>query len=55
VTEDVPQIHPNTLNNQLERIEGILGANLEDAAWIAKLHVALRLRQASLAENSGRP
>jgi sugar diacid utilization regulator len=42
---DALGIHPNTLNQRLERIESILGANLEDAGWIAKLHIVLRLRQ----------
>lgn len=42
---DALGIHPNTLNHRLERIEAILGANLEDAGWIAKLHIVLKLRQ----------
>jgi sugar diacid utilization regulator len=45
---DVLGIHPNTLNHRLERIESLLGCQLDDAGWIAKLHVALRLRQRSL-------
>jgi carbohydrate diacid regulator len=45
---DVLGIHPNTLNHRLERIESLLGCKLDDAGWIAKLHVALRLRQRSL-------
>jgi carbohydrate diacid regulator len=40
-------IHPNTLNYRLGRIEEILGAKLNDINWIAKLHVAIHLRQAS--------
>jgi carbohydrate diacid regulator len=44
---DVLGIHPNTLNNRLERIETLLNASLDDAAWIARLHVAIRLRQQS--------
>ncbi|MGH8517890.1 MAG: PucR family transcriptional regulator, partial [Panacagrimonas sp.] len=44
LTADVLGIHPNTLHHRLERIENILGANLEDAGWIAKLHIMLRLR-----------
>jgi carbohydrate diacid regulator len=45
---DALGIHPNTLNHRLERIETLLGAKLDDAAWIAKLHVAIALRQRSL-------
>jgi sugar diacid utilization regulator len=45
ITADSLGIHPNTLNHRLERIETILGANLEDAGWIAKLHIVLKLRQ----------
>jgi sugar diacid utilization regulator len=40
-------IHPNTLNYRLARIETMLGASLADAGWLARLHVALTLRQAS--------
>jgi len=40
-------IHPNTLNYRLGRIEEILGASLDDASWLARLHVALTLRRAS--------
>jgi sugar diacid utilization regulator len=40
-------IHPNTLNYRLGRIEEILGAQLHDTNWLAKLHVAVQLRQAS--------
>jgi sugar diacid utilization regulator len=40
-------IHPNTLNYRLGRIEEILGASLDDASWISRLHVALTLRRAS--------
>lgn len=50
VAADVLGIHPNTLNHRLERIESLVGANLEDSAWIAKLHIALRLRQRSTVE-----
>ncbi len=46
VTANVLRIHPNTLNYRLERIEQLLGARLDDAGWIAKLHTAVRLRQA---------
>jgi carbohydrate diacid regulator len=47
VVADVLGIHPNTLNHRLERVESLVGANLEDAAWVAKLHIALKLRQRS--------
>lgn len=40
-------IHPNTLNYRLGRIEEILGANLSDIGWMAKLHVAIQLRMAN--------
>jgi carbohydrate diacid regulator len=48
IAADALGIHPNTLNHRLERIESLLGCKLDDAGWIAKLHVALRLRQRSL-------
>ncbi len=38
-------IHPNTLSYRLERIETILGAQLDDIGWLSRLHAALRLRQ----------
>jgi len=38
-------IHPNTLNYRLERIETLLGARLDEVGWLAKLHTALRLRR----------
>jgi carbohydrate diacid regulator len=50
VTADVLGIHPNTLNHRLERIETLLGARLDEAGWIAKLHVAVRLRQQTLSD-----
>jgi carbohydrate diacid regulator len=40
-------IHPNTLNYRLDRIESILGASLDDAGWVSKLDVALKLRASS--------
>ncbi|WP_321881804.1 PucR family transcriptional regulator [Burkholderia cepacia] len=43
-TASVLGIHPNTLNYRLERIENMLGARLDDASWIAKLDIALKLR-----------
>jgi DNA-binding PucR family transcriptional regulator len=39
-------IHPNTLNHRLDRIEKLLGAQLDDVGWLAKLHTALRLHRA---------
>lgn len=45
MTADALGIHPNTLNYRLERIEKLLGATLQDGGWIAKLYVALKLRQ----------
>ena len=48
ITADALGIHPNTLNHRLERIETLLGARLDEASWIAKLHVAVRLRQQTL-------
>ena len=48
ITADALGIHPNTLNHRLERIEALLGARLDEAGWIAKLHVAVRLRQQTL-------
>jgi sugar diacid utilization regulator len=50
ITADALGIHPNTLNHRLERIEALLGARLDEASWIAKLHVAVRLRQQTLPE-----
>lgn len=48
VAADALGIHPNTLNHRLERVESLIGARLDDAAWIAKLHIALKLRQRSI-------
>lgn len=44
VTSNELGIHPNTLAYRLGRIEKILGADLNDLAWLAKLDVALKLR-----------
>jgi sugar diacid utilization regulator len=46
-TAELLGIHPNTLNYRLGRIEEILGARLDNAGWLARLHVALTLRRAS--------
>jgi sugar diacid utilization regulator len=40
-------IHPNTLNYRIERIEALLGASLDDVSWVAKLDVALKLRRSA--------
>lgn len=40
-------VHPNTLDYRLERIETLLGASLDDADWIARLDVALKLHGAA--------
>lgn len=37
-------IHPNTLDYRLRRIEARLGADLGDISWLARLHVALGLK-----------
>jgi carbohydrate diacid regulator len=37
-------IHPNTLNYRLDRIEKLLGAELNEPRWIARLFIALKLR-----------
>jgi DNA-binding PucR family transcriptional regulator len=50
VAADALGIHPNTLNHRLERIETLLGARLDDAGWVAKLYVAIKLRQGSMPE-----
>lgn len=44
VTAGILGIHPNTLNYRLDRIENMLGAQLDNAAWVTKLDVALKLR-----------
>jgi sugar diacid utilization regulator len=43
VTAEALNIHPNTLNYRLERIEKLLGARLDNVAWMTKLHVAISL------------
>jgi sugar diacid utilization regulator len=40
-------VHPNTLDYRLERIETLLGAKLDEADWIARLDIALKLRGAT--------
>jgi len=39
-------VHPNTLDHRLERIEQVLGAKLNDMGWMTKLHTALRVTRA---------
>jgi carbohydrate diacid regulator len=46
VTAAVLGIHPNTLNYRLARIETLLGAELAAPSWIARLFIALNLRNA---------
>ncbi|MGN7741540.1 PucR family transcriptional regulator [Pseudomonas sp. 22526] len=41
-------IHPNTLDYRLGRVEELLGASLDDADWVGRLDIALRLRRYSL-------
>lgn len=38
-------VHPNTLDYRLSRIETVLGARLDEAGWVAKLHTALSRAQ----------
>jgi sugar diacid utilization regulator len=45
LTAETLGIHPNTLNNRLERVEALLGADLADVGWIAKLHILVKLRR----------
>jgi len=47
VTASVLGIHPNTLNYRLDRIENILGARLDDASWVSKLDIAIKLRRST--------
>jgi len=47
---DALGIHPNTLIYRIERIEAVLGASLDDAEWIAKLDIALKLCRSPRAE-----
>mgnify|MGYP001941661511 CR=1 FL=1 len=35
-------VHPNTLDYRLGRIETVLGARLDEPSWVARLHTALR-------------
>jgi sugar diacid utilization regulator len=42
-------IHTNTLRYRLDRIEMLLGAELDTPHWMAHLFIALRLRNAASA------
>lgn len=35
-------VHPNTLDHRLERIESLLDGKFDDIDWLSRLHVALR-------------
>jgi sugar diacid utilization regulator len=37
-------VHPNTLDHRLQRIETLLGGRFDDVVWLAMLSAALRLR-----------
>jgi sugar diacid utilization regulator len=51
-TAEALGVHPNTLDYRLERIETLLGARLDDAGWIGRLDVALKLRGAAQTERT---
>jgi sugar diacid utilization regulator len=38
-------VHPNTLDNRLQRIETLLGGSFNDVSWLAMLNTALQLRR----------
>lgn len=38
-------VHPNTLDHRLQRIESLLGGRFDDVSWLALVHTALRLRR----------
>ena len=38
-------VHPNTLDHRLERIETLLGGRFDDVSWLALVNTALRLRR----------
>ncbi len=39
------EVHPNTLDHRLQRIETLLGGRFDDVSWLALLNTALRLRR----------
>jgi carbohydrate diacid regulator len=43
-------VHPNTLDHRLTRIETLLDLSLNDVAWLARLQVALQLWVRSVAK-----
>jgi sugar diacid utilization regulator len=51
LTANAIGIHPNTLNYRLDRIETILGAQLDDPGWISKLDLVVQLRRLSQARD----
>ena len=46
-------VHPNTLDHRLARIEKLLDLSLQDVAWLARLQVALQLWARSVNKASG--
>jgi DNA-binding PucR family transcriptional regulator len=46
-------VHPNTLDHRLARIEKLLDLSLQDVAWLARLQVALQLWARSVDKTSG--
>jgi DNA-binding PucR family transcriptional regulator len=38
-------VHPNTLDHRLQRIETLLGGSFDDVSWLAMLSAALHLRR----------
>ena len=53
-TSEALGIHANTLNYRLTRIEEILGADLNDINWLARLNVAMRLRFGTSTSSTGK-
>jgi len=47
-------VHPNTLDHRLSRIEALLDLSLNDVAWLARLQVALQLWARSIEKTSRR-
>jgi DNA-binding PucR family transcriptional regulator len=38
-------VHPNTLDNRLQRIEAVLGGSFDNVSWVAMVNAALQLRR----------